>query len=167
MRDHRQHIRSRGRQSRIRKAQYDDIVSNDFCLFGVPFVSNPGFPIDSAAAAISEDRLSDLLTLVHREGFGHNAQVVRPERGQPRDRLRRAGLGADAAARLAEEDRPIVMIFAPERVDAAVVILRRGGATTVERFTQFSGTPSALIGFDPAALQTRRAARRGGTAQGQ
>lgn len=116
---------------------------------------------DSAAGAITEDRLSDVLAQIHREGFGHNAQVVRPERGRTLDRLRRAGLDESAAARLAAQDRPIVLIFAPARVDAAEIILRRGGAMQAERYLQSSGTPSALIGFDPALLQSRRAARRG------
>lgn len=117
--------------------------------------------IDSAAAAIAEARLSNVLTLVHREGFGHNAQVVRPERGRTNDRLRRAGLSAAAAARLIEQEQPIVLVFAPQRIDAAEVILRRGGATIVERFAQSSGTQSALIGFDPASLHGRRTRRRG------
>jgi len=121
-------------------------------------------PADSAAAAIAEERLSDVLTLVHREGFGHNAQVVRPERGRTPDRLRRAGLSAAAAARLIESDQPIVLVFAPQRIDAAEVVLRRGGATNVERYAQSSGTQSALIGFDPAALHGRRTGRRGGSA---
>ncbi len=119
---------------------------------------------DSAAAAISDERLSDVLTLVHREGFGHNAQVIRPERSKPHDRLRRAGLEQTAAVRLIEQNRPIVLIFAPERVEAAELILRRGGAATVERYAQSSGTQSTLIGFDPVALQPRRSTRRSGTA---
>lgn len=129
-------------------------------------MSNAGVSIDSAAAAIADERLSDLLTLVHREGFGHSAQVIRPERGRSLDRLRRAGLGADAAARLLEPDRPVVLIFAPERVDAAVLILRRGGATRIERYAQTAGTQSALIGFDPASLHSRRATRRSNSTSG-
>jgi hypothetical protein len=120
---------------------------------------------DSAAAAISEDRLSDVLALIHREGFGHNAQVVRPERGRTGDRLRRAGLEHAAAGRLIVEARPIVLVFAPARVDAAEVILRRGGAAQIERYVQSSGTQSALIAFDPALLQSRQSRRRGGSAQ--
>ncbi len=121
---------------------------------------------DSAAAAIADDRLSDVLAQVHREGFGHNAQVVRPERGRTADRLRRAGLDAPAATRLSEQNRPIVLIFAPARVDAADVLLRRGGAATVELYAQTAGTQSTIIGFDPAVLQSRRSHRRGGAAQG-
>lgn len=120
-------------------------------------------PVDSAAASIAEERLSDVLTLVHREGFGYNAQVVRPERGRIPDRLRRAGLSAAAASRLMEQNRPIVLVFAPQRIDAAEVLLRRGGATIVERYAQSAGTQSALIGFDPAALHSRRTGRRGGS----
>jgi hypothetical protein len=121
--------------------------------------------IDSAAAAIAEERLSDVLALVHREGFGHTAQVVRPERGRTADRLRRAGLDADTSSRLTEPNQPIVLIFAPARVEAAEVILRRGGATTVERYAQSAGTQSSVVAFDPAVLQGRRSHRRGGTAQ--
>lgn len=120
---------------------------------------------DSIAAAIAEERLSDVLALIHREGFGHNAQVVRPERGRTMDRLRRAGLDHIAAHALIEQNRPIVLVFAPARVDAAELILRRGGATQVERYAQSAGTQSALIGFDPALLQTRRSGRRSGSAQ--
>ena len=126
--------------------------------------SNP--PADSAAAAIAEDRLSDVLAQVHREGFGHTAQVVRPERGGTTDRLRRAGLDVAAAARLTEQNRPIVLIFAPARVDAADVLLRRGGALSVERYAQSAGTQSSIIGFDPAVLQSRRSPGRGGAARG-
>lgn len=122
-------------------------------------------PPDSTAAAISEDRLSDLLALIHREGFGHNAQVVRPERGRTGDRLRRAGLEHAAVIRLIQENRPIVLVFAPARVDAAEVILRRGGAAQIERYVQSSGTQSALIGFDPTLLQSRRSGRQSGSAQ--
>lgn len=116
--------------------------------------------IDSAAAAIHEDRLSDVLTHVHREGFGHNAQVIRPERGRTLERLRHAGLDLASIDRLAAHGQPIVLIFAPARVDAAEIILRRGGANLVERFVQSSGTQSALIGFDPAVLHLRRSGRR-------
>jgi len=118
--------------------------------------------IDSAAAAIAEDRLSDVLSLIHREGFGHNAQVIRPERGRTHDRLRRAGLDQEAVTRLAALDRPIVLVFAPARVEAAEVILRRGGATQVERYAQSSGSQSSLVGFDPAVLQQPRSIRRSG-----
>lgn len=118
--------------------------------------------IDSAAAGIAEERLSDVLSLIHRDGFGHNAQVVRQERGRTSDRLRRAGLDNAAIDRLIALERPIVLVFAPARVDAADVILRRGGAAQVERFAQASGTPSALVGFDPALLRQRRTTRRTG-----
>lgn len=128
-------------------------------------MSFPNRPADSIAASINENRLSDVLTLVHREGFGHNAQVIHPERGKALDRLRRAGLEQTAASRLAEQDRPIVLLFAPERVEAAELILRRGGATTIEHYAQYSGTQSALIGFDPATLHASRSTRRGGSAQ--
>jgi hypothetical protein len=121
---------------------------------------------DSAAAAIAEDRLSDVLCQVHREGFGHTAQVVRPERGGMADRLRRAGLDVAAADRLTEQDRPIVLIFAPARVEAADILLRRGGAVSVERYAQSAGTQSSIIGFDPAVLQSRRSHRRGAAARG-
>ena len=120
----------------------------------------PTIAIDSAAAAIAEDRLSDVLSLIHREGFGHNAQVVRPERGRTRDRLRRAGLDSIATERLTAQERPVVLVFAPARVDAAETILRRSGATQVECFAQASGTQSALMGFDAALLQKRRSTRR-------
>ena len=126
----------------------------------------PTIAVDSAAAAIAEDRLSDVLSLIHREGFGHNAQVVRPERGRTQDRLRRAGLDSNATERLVALERPIVLVFAPARVDAAEVILRRGGATQVECFAQSSGTQSALMGFDAAVLQRRRSSRRSGHAPG-
>jgi hypothetical protein len=121
-------------------------------------------PVDSAAAAIAEDRLSDVLSLIHRDGFGHNCQVVRPERGRTLDRLRRAGLESEAAGRLVELDRPVVLVFAPARVDAAEIILRRGGAAQVERYAQSSGTQSTVIGFDPAVLHGRRSGRRSGSA---
>lgn len=127
-------------------------------------MSNLSSQEDSAAAAIAEERLSDVLALIHREGFGHNAQVVRPERGRTLDRLRRAGLAQLAATRLSEQERPIVLVFAPARVDAAEIILRRGGAVQVERYAQASGTPSALVGFDPGLLQSRRSGRRGNSA---
>ena len=117
---------------------------------------------DSAAAAIAEDRLSDVLSAIHREGFGHNPQVVRPERGGTGDRLRRAGLDPNATERLVALDRPIVLMFAPARVEAAEIILRRGGASLVERYAQSSGTQSTLIGFDAAVLQRRRSTRRSG-----
>ncbi|MCO5221855.1 MAG: hypothetical protein M9947_09795 [Thermomicrobiales bacterium] len=123
-------------------------------------MSNPRASIDSAAAGIAESRLSDVLTLVHREGFGHNAQVIRPDRGRTADRLRRAGLGDASIERLIASAHPIVLIFAPARVDAAEIILRRGGAHAVETFAQSSGTQSALIGFDPAVLHNNRRARR-------
>lgn len=123
-------------------------------------------PFDSAAAGIVEERLSDVLTQIHREGFGHNTQVVRPERGRVLDRLFRAGLETAGASRLANLDRPIVLIFAPARIDDAEIILRRGGAVQVERYTQSSGTQSTLIGFDPNLLQPRRSSRGSGSATG-
>lgn len=129
-------------------------------------MSTANFIVDSAAAAIADERLSDVLALIHREGFGHNAQVVRPERGRTADRLLRAGLDGAAANRLIALDRPIVLVFAPARVDAADVILRRGGAATVERYAQSSGTQSSVIGFDPAVLHSRRSGRRGSRASG-
>lgn len=122
--------------------------------------------IDSAAAAIAEERLSDVLSLIHRDGFGHNVQVVRPERGRTSHRLRRAGLDVEASERLMAYQRPIVLIFAPARVDAAEIILRRGGAGEVERYAQAAGTQSALIGFDSSVLHQRRSGRRSGQIQG-
>lgn len=126
----------------------------------------PVVHFDSTAAAIADDRLSDVLALIHGEGFGHNAQVVRLERGRTGDRLRRAGLDAGAIERLVAQNRPIVLMFAPERVDAAEIILRRGGALQVERYAQSSGSQSAVIGFDSAVLHQRRTSRRSGQMHG-
>lgn len=145
---------------------YDDFVSQLLHVSGVRSLSISSSSVDSAAAAIAEDRLSDVLSLIHREGFGHNAQVVRPERGRTVDRLRRAGLDQPSSARLIDQERPIVLVFAPSRVEAAEIILRRGGAVHVERYAQSSGTQSALIGFDPALLHGRRTGRRGSSTQG-
>ncbi|HEV2072448.1 MAG TPA: hypothetical protein VGR29_02290 [Thermomicrobiales bacterium] len=63
---------------------------------------------DTVVAIVSEESLPDLLTQVHRSGFGQNARVLRPRRSPLREQLRRAGISIEQA---------------PERLDAAACLL--------------------------------------------
>ncbi|HEY7034257.1 MAG TPA: hypothetical protein VH482_23155 [Thermomicrobiales bacterium] len=101
-------------------------------------------------AVVTRDRLSAVLTAVHRGGQGHNARVLDPARGQLLGQLRRAGIqqafNLDPRAR----DTVLVLIHAPGRIAKTVDLFRRAGEFEVHVVGRAgTGQPPAPVGAYP------------------
>lgn len=122
-------------------------------------------PADSVAAEVLDPILSDLLSLVHRNGFGPTVRVVHPDRGDMAGRLLRAGLPADSPFVRRSASHPIVLIHAPSRTERATLVLRQGGAVHVQPFCSTVSTPSSLLNSD-LAIRFAARSRRGRSISG-
>ncbi len=86
---------------------------------------------DTVVAIVPEESLPDLLTQVHRSGFGQNARVLRPRRSPLREQLRRAGISIEQAPERLDIAACLLTILAAGRSpDAADLALRHGASAT-------------------------------------
>jgi hypothetical protein len=86
---------------------------------------------DAVIAVVPRDRLSAVLTAVHRGGQGHNARVLDPKRGDLRGQLRRSGVQQDVEVDPRAKDVVLVLIHAPGRVAKTADMFRLAGESDV------------------------------------
>lgn len=84
---------------------------------------------DAVVAIVNDDRLPDILPIVHRNGLGHLARVIRRERGDLRTQLRRAGIPVEQAPEALDEARCILLVTAAARSQMTAELLLRHNAT--------------------------------------
>ncbi len=82
---------------------------------------------DTVLATVHRSQLGQLLTAVHRNGFGHLTKVLDDKRSPVRGQLERAGV-APPIGFAVELDHVVVMISAPARTGVAVELVLRYGA---------------------------------------
>ncbi|MGB3328417.1 MAG: hypothetical protein WBA46_05630, partial [Thermomicrobiales bacterium] len=70
---------------------------------------------DAVVAVVDDDRLPAILPIVHRQGLGHIARVMRRERGSLRTQLRRAGIPVEQSPDALEAADTILLITAAAR----------------------------------------------------
>jgi len=86
---------------------------------------------DTVVAIVPEHVLPDILTQVHRDGYGHNARVLRPRRSPLREQLRRAGVPVEQApARLDDAECLLMVMAAARSPKAADLMLQHGASAT-------------------------------------
>jgi hypothetical protein len=82
---------------------------------------------DTVIAVVPRDRLSAVLTAVHRGGHGHNARVFDPARGDLWGQLRRSGVQQEIELDSRTKDVVLVLIHAPGRVEKTADLFRYAG----------------------------------------
>jgi hypothetical protein len=86
---------------------------------------------DTVVAIVPEESLPELLTQVHRTGFGQNARVLRPRRSPLREQLRRTGIPVDQAPERLDVAACLLTILAAGRsLAAADLALHHGASAT-------------------------------------
>jgi len=118
------------------------------------------FPeFDSVAAVFSDERLSNALTLVHRQGHGHRARLIQNEGGDFARRLSASGIPAGViSAALVKTGLSVLVIEASHQTIPVAQLLNGAGAIQVEPFAAPS-TASVLLTFQPSN-STRRNHRK-------
>jgi hypothetical protein len=82
---------------------------------------------DAVVAVVARDRLSSVLTAIHRGGQGHNARVLDAARGEIKGQLRRAGVTTEVDLDLSGAESVVVLIHAPGRIVKTAEMLQRTG----------------------------------------
>ncbi|MGH2532041.1 MAG: hypothetical protein ACRDJW_07005 [Thermomicrobiales bacterium] len=101
---------------------------------------------DTVLGVIQRDDLPDALASLHRGGYGPNTRVMDAARGDLTGQLRRAGITDPPS--LADQTRPLVMVFAPGRIAVVVDLLQRAGASAIHVAERSSDIQSAAsLGF--------------------
>lgn len=83
---------------------------------------------DAVVAVVDDDRLPDLLPIIHRNGLGHLARVMRRERGDLRTQLRRAGIPVEQAPDALDTAPCILLVTAAARSEKTAELLLRHNA---------------------------------------
>lgn len=84
---------------------------------------------DTVVAIIPEDILPDILTRIHRDGYGHNARVLRPRRTTLREQLRRTGVPVEQAPERLDDAECLLMVMAAARSPKAADLMLQHGAS--------------------------------------
>lgn len=108
---------------------------------------------DTVIAVVERNRLSGLLTAVHRAGHGPHARVLDPARGSLAGQLERAGVKGQAGVVAEVTQAVVVLIHAPGRTAAVADLLQRAGAKEVVPVRR--GVPAASSPYAPPAWTGR------------
>ena len=114
-----------------------------------------------ALAVVDRPNLSAVLTGLHRNGYGHLARVLDPERGDVVGQLQRAGAEPPIGIGAVGAGQVVVLVAAPARTGAAAELLTRLGATAAWEAAR-SGAPAPVL-FGSMAPRGRQ--RRGQAAE--
>ena len=102
----------------------------------VPPALSPG---DAVIAVMTREQLSAALVATHRAGFGPNARVFDPARGDIDGQLARAGLPIHLAQSDKEPTVALIVVMAPGRADRVEATLRDHGARSIYRVARGAG----------------------------
>lgn len=83
---------------------------------------------DAVIGVVERNRLSTILTAVHRSGHGHNARVIDSARGDVAGQLLRAGVTDRVDLSSNPPDSVLVLIHAPGRISKTTELLQHAGA---------------------------------------
>jgi len=118
-----------------------------------------GSTLNSVAATFPDSRMSEVLSVVHRQGHGHHARLIRCGHRDFTAQLERAGVPVTIQhAFSSSAETCILVIEAPHQTGSVAELLLGLGAIQVERYAG-ARPVSTLFNFDPALLRYRT--RRG------
>ena len=109
-------------------------------------------------ALVERGRLSEVLTGLHRGGYGHVVRVLDSERAEVGGQLRRAGADVPVGFPSEQPGWVTVMVPAPARTRAAADLLARLGAATTWEVERTAGPLPAFIGGSSTRPRGRRPA---------
>ena len=115
---------------------------------------------DSIVGVFDRERLSDGLVALHRAGFGPQARVLDPARGDLASQLRRIGVELPLDALDDRGDTALVVVSAAGREAAVAAALERAGARAVRRVSR-DGPAFAVATTGPAPARSRGGRRAG------
>jgi hypothetical protein len=128
-------------------------------------VESVGIEGDAVIAVVARERLSAVLTAIHRGGQGHNARVLDPARGDLRGQLRRSGVESEFNVDARAKDRVLVLIHAPGRTARTAELFRRAGECEVHVVGRRGAViPQSPCGSTPPAPRAATGRREDTTA---
>ncbi|MGC4104776.1 MAG: hypothetical protein QM753_00285 [Thermomicrobiales bacterium] len=83
---------------------------------------------DAVVAIVDDDRLPAILAVIHRNGLGHIARVMKRERGDFRAQLRRASIPVEQAPDTLDDAGRILLVTAAARSQMTADLLLRNHA---------------------------------------
>ncbi len=86
---------------------------------------------DSVVALIPEDRIGEVLPVIHRSGYGHVVRLVRAGKRPVLDQLQRAGVPIAQAPELIGGLPAVLVISAAARSPMASALVMRHGASRI------------------------------------
>ncbi|MGC4192945.1 MAG: hypothetical protein QM589_17505 [Thermomicrobiales bacterium] len=86
---------------------------------------------DAVVAVVDDDHLPAILPLIHRNGLGHVARVMKRERGDLRTQLRRAGVPVEQSPAALDAAGRILLVTAAARSQPTAELLLRNHAIAV------------------------------------
>ena len=111
---------------------------------------------DAVIGIVERNRLSTVLTAVHRGGHGHNARVIDPSRGDIPGQLRRAGVTTSIDLTANPTDTVLVLIHAPGRIAKTTDLLRQSGAHPIHVVTRIGAeTPRDFTSLPLPTVKSR------------
>lgn len=96
-------------------------------------------------AAVPRDALSDVLTAVHRSGYGHRSRVIDPQRGDVVGQFVRAGVAVPEHMDVDAHNDVLLVISAAARAATATALVLSQGATRAW-LTDRPVTPTSPLG---------------------
>jgi len=104
---------------------------------------------DSVVGVFDRERLSDGLVALHRAGYGPQARVLDPARGDLAGQLRRLGVAAPLDPVDQEAGTALIVVSAPGRAPAVAEALERAGARAIRRVSRDG--PAFAVATPPTA----------------
>lgn len=109
-----------------------------------------------ALAAVDRAHLSAVLSGLHRNGYGHLARVLDPERSDMAGQLRRAGAEPPLGIGSVDRGHVVVLVAAPARTGAATELMARLGASAVWEVERTGARTPVLFGGVTPRARVRR-----------
>jgi hypothetical protein len=111
---------------------------------------------DAVIGIVERNRLSAVLTAVHRGGHGHNARVIDASRGDVPGQLSRAGVTQTLDLTSNPPDSVLVLIHAPGRIAKTTELLQRAGADPIHVVNRIGAeTPRSYTSLPAPVVKSR------------
>jgi hypothetical protein len=111
---------------------------------------------DAVIGIVERNRLSTVLTAVHRGGHGHNARVIDASRGDIPGQLSRAGVIQTIDFTSNPPDSVLILIHAPGRIAKTTELLQRAGADPIHVVNRIGAeAPRSFTSLPAPVVKTR------------
>lgn len=102
---------------------------------------------DTVVAIVLSPALPNLLTNLHRNGYGPVTRVIDSARGDLDGQLRRAGLELQGLLEAPDAPFAVVLVHAPNRTEQVANLLRDHGSRNVTTLRRIDAVSTTMNGF--------------------